>query len=191
MDSKITCVVAHPDDEIIFGFPVIKQAKKIISCVSDVNNPKRTFNKERKRGLEEICKLIGAEFVCFDYSSKFYRLDHREMEPFVDTILNAIKHEDTIFTHNDWGEYGHLDHQLVNTIVKLSGKRMLVTDINLYADWYKVHPYSQGTKIGEFENDLDFYNNCAEIYRKYTSWTWTFPPILKTNLYESNHLLSP
>lgn len=188
MDSKITILIAHPDDEIIFGFPVIKQTKKIISCVSDINNPKRAWNKDRKYGLKEICELIGAEFVCFDYSSKFHNLGNKEISIFVNVILNAIKNEETIFTHNDWGEYGHLDHQLVNTIVKLSGKRMLVTDINLYADWYKVHPYNQGTKIGEFENDLDFYNKCADIYRKYNSWTWTYPTILKAGLYESNHL---
>jgi len=55
--------MAHPDDEIIFGWPVLKEAQKIIICSSDLNNPERAWCKDRKKALKDVCELLGKEMV--------------------------------------------------------------------------------------------------------------------------------
>ena len=53
-EKKVLMVMAHPDDEILFGWPVFfdpKYKKKLLICSSDYNNPERAWCKYRKKSL--------------------------------------------------------------------------------------------------------------------------------------------
>lgn len=187
MNKDITILIAHPDDEFLFGFPVIHRAKKIIACVDDMTHPTRQWCRRRKEAFAEVCKMVGAESVCLRYDSGFVKLDAGKDKPlgrFVSEVREAIKDADTVFTHNDWGEYGHTDHQFLNSLVKMTGKRMLTTDIVLEADWYKVRGSGKGSAIGYVKNDLDFHNRCVSIYRRYEAFGWPYPPVEAANIIE-------
>lgn len=186
--KDITMLVAHPDDEFLFGFPVIQQAKKIIACVDDMTHPTRQWCRGRKDAFKEVCDMVGAECEVLRYDSGFFRLDQGSgaLRQFVELIREKIRDEENIFTHNAWGEYGHFDHILLNQIVRQTGKSFLVTDIYMDADWYKTFPYEQG-KIKSYrgaDNDLDFHNKCVDIYRKHKAFGWTYPPVEHCHVFE-------
>lgn len=182
--KNITVLVAHPDDEVIFGWPVLKDAKKIICCANDLNHP-RMWGKDRKEAFLEIGKLIGAEVVCLDNNCDFRLLGQitGEFNKFAKQVNEAIKNEDVIFTHNGWGEYGHIDHILVHAIAKNTGKRIIVTDIVVDLGWFPVRGWDLGKPFADCNIDYEFYNKCKEIYVKHGCWTWHTPDIEKARLY--------
>lgn len=189
---NITMLMAHPDDEIIFGFPVLAKAKRIICCSNDSNNPLRAWCKNRRFALQEVGKLIGAEVTCFDYDSEFYRMAVRNGD--LGRMAEAIKkcvidllpkyEEHILFTHNDWGEYGHIDHILVNQIAKTTGCMLLTTDIVIDGGWFKVENLMTKEPVFKAVNDLDLYAKCKAIYDKWGCFTWSKPPVLSCGVYE-------
>ncbi len=183
-DKNITMLIAHPDDEVIFGWPVLQRAKRIVCCSSDLNNLERQWCKDRKLALKEICDMLGIELVCFDYNSEFYRINARAGELLQLQAQVSIQCAGSIlFSHNSWGEYGHLDHILVNQIALASGNTLLTTDICMDAGWLHCTPVPQGNKVEGCEIDLDLYNRCKAIYDKYGCWTWSKEPITRCGLY--------
>jgi len=190
MNRHITLLCAHPDDEVIFGWPVLQQAKKIICCSSDLNNPERAWCKDRKLALKEIGQKVGAEVICLDYNSEFYRLPTRDgsLMRLANDIFSLLEPEEVLFTHNPWGEYGHLDHVLVHQIARRSGKRLLYTDISLEAGWLPSLMYLPTMPpVGSFTNEQKFYAECKAIYDKWNCWTWSKPPIERTSVYEDSN----
>jgi len=194
VNKRINLLLAHPDDEVIFGWAVLKGAKRIICCSNDLNNPERAWCKDRNKALLEIGNLVGAEVVCLDNNSEFYRLPTRngDLNSFVNNVMNVVNmivgdyHDNLIFTHNSWGEYGHLDHILVNQIAHLTKYDLITSDITLDAGWFEVDNNLIGRKnfISNHTIDLDFYNRCKKIYDKYGCWTWSKEPVKECNLYE-------
>ena len=58
---KVLMVFAHPDDEIIFGWPIFQDPtieKELVMVTSDFNNPARQQYAHRKFLLQEGCWLI-------------------------------------------------------------------------------------------------------------------------------------
>ncbi len=55
---KVLMVFAHPDDEIIFGWPIFQDPtieKELVMVTSDFNNPARQQYAHRKFLLKEVC----------------------------------------------------------------------------------------------------------------------------------------
>lgn len=187
--KNITMLIAHPDDEVIFGWPMLKEVKKIICCSSDLNNPVRTWCKDRKKALQEVGNIVGAEVICLDYNSEFYRADARngDLWKMTSEIMSLLQSVELIYTHNPWGEYGHLDHVLVHQIARASGKQLIYSDMCIEAGWLPCIPWQRlQSLVGSYTNDISFYERCKEIYLKYNYWTWSKDPIMKADLYADN-----
>ena len=185
---RYTMVIAHPDDEVIFGWPVLKETKKIVCASSDLYNPERAWCKERKKALQEVGKLINAEIVCLDYNSEFYRANTRngDLAKIQKDILAQLKgSDDYIFTHNAWGEYGHIDHILVNQFLRKSNKKIFSTSICLEAGWFSAQSFLNQISLKSKEIDIMLYQECKAIYDKYGCWTWSKEPITKVKIYEN------
>src|SRR5580700_439511 len=118
--SDTTLLIAHADDECIFLWPFLPRVKRIVCASSDLHNLSRAWCKERRYCLEEVGKLIGAEVVCLDHDSEFYRLPTRtgELKRLAQTLIDLLRGDEIIATHNAFGEYGHLDHILIHHIAR-------------------------------------------------------------------------
>ncbi len=181
-NRKITFLMAHADDEFLFGWPLLRKASKLICCTDDKTHPTRQWCNRRSEAFAEIGQAVGAKTLCLRHDSGFAKYPHKELVSFVGEIQEAIKDAEILFTHNGWGEYGHLDHILLHQIARMSGKPILTTDICMQGDWYKVSPYEQGYYLGQCINNFDFHELCMEIYRKYGAMGWTYEPIKECNL---------
>ena len=97
---------------------------------------------------------------------------------------------DAIFAHNPIGEYGHIDHILAHIIAMSFDVQVWITDIFIPSNWmpfkempavYKRIYYRK--KLFNSVNNLTEYNECEKIYRKYSCWTWSKPPVKECSVY--------
>ena len=208
-------VVAHPDDEILFGWPVFfneEYEKHLIICSSDYYNENRKWCKYRKNSLKKVCELENVSHTCLDYNSSFYLTQTRRppgipsgepgdsFSPFramcddiVQNLTNRVDDYDYIFTHNPYGEYGHMDHKLLfELILKNTNKPLLFTDIVMSSNWSEGYP-KRNKKIEElfyknkkedFLIDWEKYNKYKKIYEEDGVWTWSRKTPEKCSLFE-------
>ena len=176
--------MAHPDDEVIFGWPVLHQTEKIIILSTDRFNPKRPFCVERQTALEDVCAELKIPYESYPNDSEFYRLPTRDeslKQMFPDINIGW---GGQVFTHNPWGEYGHIDHILVNQVY---GRGAHCSDILIDSNWLPIHRHGLGRKICTAKWDEALYRKLEEIYRAYNVWTWNRPPVKEASIYEIHH----
>jgi hypothetical protein len=203
--KKVLMVMSHPDDEIIFGWPIIQDQnleKHILICSTDEKSKERSWCAKRKEPFIELCKKYKIGFNLLNYNSNFYKLDSRS-GPLLN-LLGDIKkfiHSfdcDYIFTHNPLGEYGHLDHKLIfDEILRNSNKPILYTDIHIELPTWPSSMSNKNIKDLFFNKDFLFKYNVAldeslyldweNVYRKHNVWTWSNPPIKTCNTFKLCH----
>lgn len=213
--QKVLFVFCHPDDELICGWPLLQHDgydKEVLICSSDLNNPLRKKYRHRKLALFALCDKLGIPCSCLDFSSEFYSVPSRvpprprgwrKWLPQPDTpfllqdlchdILDAMasKSYDAVFTHNFWGEYGHMDHILLNNLIFANVTTpVYVTDMRIPLNWLPM-TRDAGLYTGllgphfhsQHSLDVDFYEACASIYREKRVWSWSNEPLTQLNLY--------
>ena len=106
-------VVAHPDDETLFGSAQLSD-QWLVVCVTNGDNPIRCGEFQR------AMTTIGAKFLIWDYKDIYNQpLDESRLIP---QLQEIIKQQiwDKIVTHGSGGEYGHRHHkQLYQIMSKL------------------------------------------------------------------------
>jgi len=198
-------VMAHPDDEVIFGWPILQDTRftvSILFCSTDQNNIERKHGSNRIDALSALSLQLGIKVFCFPYSSEFYRLETRRgaLKEFIrevgERISEIVDSEDIdfIFSHNPYGEYGNLDHILINHISMAYGEKPLVyTDMIQEVNWSPIKAIKHGyARLYYADTDKlvekctlnnGFYEMCREFYIERKAWTWSYDPIKECALY--------
>ncbi len=134
--KEILMIVAHPDDETIWAGGVLLRTKfnKTVICLCRKND------KDRYPKFKKVCKILGAKGYIFD-------LDDSEGGNYKKISLNDIikriykvtkgKNYDSVFTHGENGEYGHIRHIEVHNAVVEMMKRGLLTARKIFFFSYK------------------------------------------------------
>ena len=110
-------IVAHPDDETLFGGDHIKNGNYFIVCITSGNN------STRKEEFEEVLEKTGCGGIILSYPDKLFCL-RSHWTFWKDAIKEDIsyivsyKNWESIVTHNKDGEYGHIQHKLLHSIVE-------------------------------------------------------------------------
>tara|TARA_B100000242_G_scaffold275177_1_gene230064 strand:- start:9746 stop:10666 length:921 start_codon:yes stop_codon:yes gene_type:complete len=200
-------IVAHLDDEIIFASSLINHVKKIIICfcsnsnekeltksrrnlIKNFPNKKFIFLKleENNALLKKLChKNLNRRFILHDEKEINYvktRLENdQDYNQFKRILKNRLLLElesvDNVFTHNEWGEYGHFDHININNIVReLTFKK----NINLFCfgyiaerNFYCLKNYLKNINPNEsleLNTNKKIFQNFKELYIDNNCWTW-------------------
>lgn len=190
-----TLVVAHPDDEILWFGSIVKKCKKVIICFGPSNN------FELSEGREKIKKLLTYRNVEFlnlheagvfnssnwnsqikkEYGVKCYNNEKKYIDNYqkgYEILLNKLKNEKVIFTHNPWGEYGHEEHiqifKIISKIKKIYNFRLIFNGyfssktIRLMIDNKSKYNFY----YFDLHNDHEYVVNIKKQYIENNIWTW-------------------
>lgn len=110
--SNKLMIVAHPDDESIFGggLLVSEPGWKVI-CLTNGSN------ETRCREFVQAMEFIGADYEIWDYPDVYDgSFDEESVKADLSEVLDSGRYE-LIVTHNLDGEYGHSQHKALSQIV--------------------------------------------------------------------------
>lgn len=187
--KDVTLLIAHPDDEALFCWPVLDRVKRIVCASDDSQNPERVWCKDRGLCLEEVGELLEADVIHLPYNSEFYRLPTRDgsLKKMAETLLRHLSDAEVLFSHNSWGEYGHLDHLLMHHVARVwqwqTRRELLVSDIAEEINWLPIGRRSQGNEYRDHVMDWRLFDRIKAIYDARGCWTWSRPPVDTARVY--------
>ena len=115
-------VVAHPDDETIWGGNHLLNGKYVVVCITNGNN------RTRRKEFAAVIKQTNSIGLMLSFPDKTHGKRNNwesyreEIQQSIDTIV-AQKDWATIATHNSKGEYGHIHHQMTSSITTAAVKK--------------------------------------------------------------------
>ncbi len=212
MNDNYAIVVAHPDDEILFASSILEKATQVFICFSDIpveeeihstitkgrRNVKKRYplknvtfldvpqasNKDAKkidwdRASENEYGVSGDKNEN-DYKANFQKL--------FKILSSELVHFKKIYTHNPWGEYGHVEHiQIHRCIEKLS--KILEFKMFVFGYLSRETLKMANKKINtlkEFpikkKNNIKLFNEIKDLYIQEECWTWSnyhSPPLFE------------
>ena len=139
-------VVVHPDDCVIFGWPIIKKYNGIQCKILYM-----TYNAEEPRG-KEIKEFWNAHGISVDFcgvvdnhvdldGGTIVSFDKGEVK---EKLLKLAGGYDILVTHGEDGEYGHPHHVFVHQII-----RMIDTPQIYFSDGHDANLLIDANGMGE------------------------------------------
>ncbi|MFT3951140.1 MAG: PIG-L family deacetylase [Oscillospiraceae bacterium] len=131
-------IVAHPDDDIIWGGAHLMEGSYLVVCVTGGTSEVRAkeFLKAMDRTGDKAVMLGFPDKVLGKRSNWKNCSDDIEKDL---TEIMALKHWNMIVTHNPDGEYGHNQHILTDQLVTKAYNQVCADEDNL---WYFGKYYS-------------------------------------------------
>lgn len=128
LDTKYTklMIVAHPDDEVMWGFSELLNNDYLVVCITCGSNTKRV------REFIKVMEYTNDDYIMLNYPDKVNgeRTDWKDDYNYIVNDIERIidyKDWDIIVTHNPKGEYGHIHHKITSNIVtNISNKDKLM-----------------------------------------------------------------
>ena len=130
---KPLLLVAHPDDCVIFGWPIIRKyntAKwKIAYMTYDDATPRGAEIKNFWKHEDVEVDFCGVEDNYIDLENK--KIVSFDKNIVADKLIAMTQGHDLIVTHGPSGEYGHPHHIFVNEVIsKLNVPQIYFSDGN-------------------------------------------------------------
>lgn len=144
-DCNKLMIVAHPDDETLWGGGHLLDGGWFVVCITN------GYNTNRANELKNALAISDTKFIILKYPD----LNQNWVKDDWSTVSNGIQNDikkvinykswDKIVSHNPDGEYGHIHHKKTNKLVKKVAINSCVFDKLYY--------------FGKFySNDGKFYN---------------------------------
>lgn len=109
-------IVAHPDDETIWGANHLLKDDYLVVCITCGNN------KIRVNEINKVLKYSNDKLIMLNFPDKIlgkrsnWKNDEEKIKKDIKKILE-YKNWDVVVTHNPDGEYGHIHHKMTSKIV--------------------------------------------------------------------------
>lgn len=146
-EIKRLMIVAHPDDETIFGGGHLLQDKYTVVCVTCgvVDYRVQEFEKVMGRTNDDYIMLGFVDRVGVTGPISHWNKEYNKIYEVLKKIIDS-ENWDIIVTHNPDGEYGHIQHKKVSEMVTN------LTDNNKL--YYFGHWYRNGSNEPTMDNNL-------------------------------------
>ena len=109
-------IVAHPDDEMLWGGTALIEDNYLVVCVTCGSNKIRVkeFKSVMKKTHDKYLMLYYPDKVLYKRSK--WKYEYKYIKNDIRKIID-YKDWDLIVTHNKYGEYGHMHHKMTHDIV--------------------------------------------------------------------------
>lgn len=166
-ETQSLMIVAHPDDETIWGGSHLLHGNYTVLCITNKNN------KKRKKEFMQAMKKTHSKGIILNYPDKTngQRDNWNSCKKAIQKdIQNEIdsKNWDTIVTHNPHGEYGHIHHKMVSKFVTKIVKKEKETKKLVYFGQYTARKNKANLK-NEKRMSKQNYKEKMKIIQVYTS----------------------
>lgn len=130
-------VVAHPDDETLWGGAHLTEGGWFVVCLTN------GYNEVRKNEFYEVIKEFGCEEMILSYPDLLangqrstWTTECTSIAKDLNTVLK-YKHWGMVATHNPNGEYGHIHHKMTSKLVTEEFyKTYWGTNLYYFGNWY-------------------------------------------------------
>jgi len=139
-------IVAHPDDEVLWGGAHLLREKYLVVCITCGQNITRV--NEFKKTMDKI----DTPYIMLGYPDKILNIRSNwtdEKDNIYDDLneIMSLKNWKKIVTHNKNGEYGHIHHIMTHEIVL-----NIYNDSNNSGDLYFFGKYYTKSKLKKLKN---------------------------------------
>lgn len=177
-------IVAHPDDETLWGGLHLIEGDYFVVCITNGNN------SVRKEEFENILKESGNDGIILSYPDKVCgrRDSWEKVRAYIESDIEKIvksKQWEVIATHNPSGEYGHIHHKMTSTIVTEKCKENGIEDTLWYFGKYYRKSKVEKAYGDMREYDSDKLKRKEELLSLYVSQEKTVDKLSHMNPYEN------
>jgi hypothetical protein len=158
LDGQTVVVFAHQDDDLLWMLPFWPLARKFLlsayPAFSQMRDLVLAFPPELYYGQrwEPIWGLQGADVFAVTFTDKCRRDKIIHLESIKEHLRPYLQQDiKRVVTHNNWGEYGHQQHRLVNQAVR---ELAVEYKLDVYALGVQVHWHAHERPEG-YENVAD------------------------------------
>ena len=125
-------IVAHPDDETIWGSHALKDEKYLVVCVTcGPTRRDRVYEFRRVMNTtEDDYMMLGFPDLVKGKKSE-WKDEYSTISDQLETIIKS-KDWESIVTHNPEGEYGHIHHKMVNKMVTSKANHKILSYFGKY-----------------------------------------------------------
>jgi len=119
MEVDKLLVVAHPDDELLWGGAnLFADSGWFVVCATNANHPVRSVEFYKSMSYANVTKFVMYD-VKDEYTEEESKADSLFNNSLFDKGLQELsKHSwKLVLTHNEEGEYGHEHHRKVHRMV--------------------------------------------------------------------------
>lgn len=141
--AKKLMIVAHPDDETIWGGAHLLEDDYLVVCITCGQD------EIRVKEFEKVMSETNDQYIMLGFPDKVLgvRSEWTEEKPRIKNYIKEIvelKDWDLIVTHNQKGEYGHNHHIMTNEIVTdVYNEKELQTPLYYFGKYYSKAKYEQ------------------------------------------------
>lgn len=139
-------IVAHPDDEMLWGGSRLIEDDYVVVCVTCGDN------KKRLREIENELEITDDRLIILGVTDKHGDVrnnmiaDKKHMKEQLERIMD-LKDWDVIVTHNKEGEYGHIHHVITHSLVtNIVEKKNLTDKLYYFGKYYTKKNISEAEK---------------------------------------------
>lgn len=159
-------IVAHPDDETLWGSEELLKNKYLVVCITCGTN------KKREKEIEAALKISKDRLIVLDKPDKVRgkRSDWKHYKKQIKYELKYVikkKKWNTIVTHNPEGEYGHIHHKITNNIVTKVYNKEKNGKLKYFGKYFSKKRINQNKFAREIPEDI--YDMKIEMIDSYKS----------------------
>ncbi len=199
MFEKSIIVSAHPDDEVLWFSSILDKVDTVLICYLAINSEPQITISRQKSLSEHPCKNIHC--LGIDESEAFFDTDWQTpsitkygMKIFNKRISaerykknyyalkqhleNQLAGYHNVFTHNPWGEYGHVEHVQVYRVIKELQEKMKFHIwfsnycSNKSTNLMVTYSSAMGSEYTTLKINQVMANAIKELYLQNGCWTW-------------------